>query len=112
MMTAIKRAITGIFFIFTLAVPSFAQDQPQTAPTPNAEQVMLYVEAINSTPATDRQQAIDVLNQWLNGELQMSSMEGAPEQTMGEGEYAACLAACCTFWGCNPICVAGCAALK
>lgn len=77
---------------------------------PTGEQVLFYSTIINAHPATDREKAVRTLDEWMAGKLQAPKMSKAVDDK-GAGERAACIAACCGFLGCNPICVAACSGL-
>ena len=78
-------------------------------PKPTGEQVLAYSKIIEASPATNRSEAAKVLDKWMAGELVASRPDFS--DTKGAGEYAACVAACCGIFGCNPICVAACGPL-
>ena len=93
---------------------------------PSAQQVLNFTDTLAATPATDKKVATEALDKWIKGTLTKhqaeeyknklnlskddestykgSSFAGSTEQC------AACLAACCAWWGCNPACIAGCVA--
>lgn len=91
---------------------------------PTSEQVLNFAEALAKTPSADKKVAAEALQKWMDGKL--SEQEAVkfkdalkfPQKEssktikpMGSTEQcAACMAACCAWWGCNPACIAGCVA--
>lgn len=85
---------------------------------PTAEQVFMFTHVIGQNPRTDRNEAYSVLQQWMEGklEVEVESTHFSRDNNahvMGPNDPAclACLAGCnIVFGGTNPVCVAICLA--
>ena len=86
---------------------------------PTAEQILLYADAVAKAPATKRKIAAEALQKWIDGNLKSSEAEKYRTElnleiqrdsipSKGDLECAACVAACCYWWGCDGACIAVC----
>lgn len=103
------RPLLLVALIFATFSSSMAMAE-EPLPKPTGEQVLAYSKIIEAFPATNRTDAADVLDKWMAGELVTARPTYSDQK--GTGEYAACVAACCGFLGCNPVCVAACLPLR
>ena len=92
-------------------------------PKPSAQEILLFVDTVANMPPLNSNTASEALQKWMNGTLtqddadrykailQFPQNDAKTVQFAGStAECAACIAACCGFFGCNPFCVSGCVA--